>query len=178
MRHIGSSSALALVAASAFCLGCDGEHPTAPLPLQAAISTLPMKGTYVATGTFVEPGACPGMAAAHSGGGVETHTGRYTITTLDCIVGPDFTGTFTKVAANGDLMFGEYRGTTTVLRPPPVLELTVAGTLVFTGGTGRFTGVSGSQTLSGRQTIDFTGTVPAIRTELELDGEIAVPHPN
>ena len=176
-------SILAAVAASVLSLGCEQEGPAAPeapaLKVGGASAdvSLPMKGTYVADGAFVPAGDCAGLASAHSGGGVETHTGRYTITTLDCILGADFTGEFTKVAANGDLMIGTYTGTTTVLQPPPSLVLAVEGTLVFTGGTGRFEGVSGSQTLSGRQTIDFTNIDPAIHTELALDGSISLPRP-
>jgi hypothetical protein len=149
-----------------------------PVPGPTARS-VPMKGTYEAWGAFAAPpSGCAGLGTQHAGGGVETHTGRYSITTQDCVVGADFTGTFTKTAANGDQLLGGYAGTTEVLQPPPVLVLAVSGTLRFTGGTGRFTGAGGTQQMTGRQTIDFTGAAPAIHTVLELAGDLTIPRSN
>src|SRR5688500_10962900 len=110
-----------------------GGSPLAPEPVARSV---PMKGTYEAWGAFAAPpSGCAGLGSQHAGGGVESHTGRYSITTQDCVVGADFTGTFIKTAANGDLLVGSYAGTTEVLQPPPVLVLAVSGTLTFTGGT-------------------------------------------
>jgi hypothetical protein len=148
-----------------------------PIGMTSAEVPLPTKGTYDVWGSFTDaPANCAGAGARHAGGGVETHTGRYTITTHDCIIGADFTGSFIKVAANGDELTGTYAGTTEVLEPPPFLVLAVTGTISFTGGTGRFAGATGTQAMFGRQTIDFTASSPVIHTVLKLtDGTLVLP---
>jgi hypothetical protein len=165
---------------------CDGStDSTAPqdvvsvTAVQAAAVPLPMKGTYEVWGRFADPpSGCAGSGARHAGGGVETHTGRYTITTHDCITGPDFTGSFRKTNANGDVILGTYNGTTELLQPPPVIVVAVTGTLTFTGGTGRFSSIQGTQTMKGRQTIDLTPAEPTIHTVLDLDGSITLSRPD
>ncbi|MGH7630144.1 MAG: hypothetical protein ACREOF_12350 [Gemmatimonadales bacterium] len=52
------------------------------------------------------------------------------------------------------------------------------GTLTFTGGTGRFAGAGGTQTMNGRQTIDFTQGAPTIHTVLDLRGTITRRNPD
>ncbi len=159
------------------------EAGAAPaLSASTKTTELPMRGSYEAHGGLLPPAAdCAGFRLGHSGGGVETHTGRYTITTTDCVIGNEFTGSFTKVAANGDLLFGTYAGSTQVIQGPssssPLLVLEISGTLTFTGGTGRFTGAIGTESMHGRQWIDVSQADLPAHTLLDLEGTITLTHP-
>ena len=153
-------------------------------PVPAALvkaRELPMRGTFVSDGSLVPQADCPGLRFIGQGGGTETHTGRYTIMTIDCVIGNAFTGSFTKVAANGDLLTGTYAGSTEVLEAPsassPLLVLSVTGTLNFTGGTGRFGGAGGTEAMQGRQSIDVSQAGLPVHTVLDLEGTITVVHP-
>jgi len=76
-------------------------------------------------------------------------------------------GTFIKTAANGDLIFGTYSGSSTVIQPPaPIGIFSVTGTLSFTGGTGRFAGATGTATMNGSLRGDFSQ--PGVPTEVAL----------
>ncbi len=164
--------------AADFGVGADGTP--VPATLAKAVE-LPMRGRFVADGSLVPQADCPGLRLVSQGGGTETHTGRYTITTIDCVIGNGFTGSFTKVAADGDLLFGTYAGSTEVLEAPSasssLLVLRVTGTLNFTGGTGRFDGASGTETMEGRQSIDVSQAVLPAHTVLDLEGTITVVRP-
>jgi hypothetical protein len=82
--------------------------------------------------------------------GNATHMGRITIDTTITAIGLDgtITQSFTRHAANGDTMFGQ-----TVVPPTGPAQITVIN------GTGRFLGVTGSQT--GTFTIGPNGVVTA-----------------
>jgi hypothetical protein len=168
---------------------CAGDGPSAPTADDlgadpASIrSEVPMKGSYEGTGNFTTPPAgCAGLFSAFTGTGRETHTGRYRLTQTVCTVPIDattfaFTGEFTKTAANGDLLRGTFEGTSRLIQPPgptsPIGVFEVAGTIVFTGGTGRFDGATGSQRMSGTQWTDFSQAHAPSRMVLEFDGTIS-----
>jgi hypothetical protein len=93
-----------------------------------------------------------------SGTGQISHLGYVTWATEQCF--QLFAGTFgdaelVVTAANGDMLFGTYSGVMTG-------ETTFAETMVITGGTGRFTGASG--------TIDETGWFDADTGYVEITG--------
>ena len=160
---------LALLAAA----GCGAESPTDPTPTPLLRTEVPIVSTYHATGTIGSAPRCSALGLLYvqlEGGGVESHAGRYTITNSHCLdpaTGAFSDGEFLKVTANGDELRGTYHGTSSVLQAPaPIGIFAVDGELEFAGGTGRFAGASGSQTMVGRQTSDFS--LPGIPTEAEL----------
>jgi hypothetical protein len=113
-----------------------------------------MKETYQAAGTAeVSPACAGGLLVSLAGGGQATHVGRYAVTNSHCLdfaTGIFTDGTFTKTAANGDLLLGKYTGTSIPLpsgSDPCVLRFNLNTSLRFTGGTGRFVGASGEATL-------------------------------
>ncbi len=74
---------------------------------------------------------------------------------------PFFNGVATLTGANGDKIFGTYSGTVTVTEQGLVID----GTLITNGGTGRFTGATGTgkafgvQTFTGDSALTLTGTL-------------------
>ena len=173
-----SGSALALVA----LIGCDQSSPLdpsgvspAPQPSAAAGSgphLVPYKESYQASGTITPGARCPApqMLVSLAGGGRATHVGKYTIVNSHCVdpsTGALTDGTFIKTAANGDLIFGTYSGSSTVIQPPaPIGIFSLTGTLGFTGGTGRFAGATGTASMNGSLRADFSQ--PGVPTEVAL----------
>jgi hypothetical protein len=188
LRHLFPASLAAVAIA-----GCAGDTPADPsspaetpspaLASASANTQVPMRGTYEATGSFTTPPAgCAGFYSTFEGGGRETHVGAYGITNDICTLAVDathstFSGGFTKVTASGERLFGTYTGTTTLTQAPgagqPVGIFAILGELTFTGGTGRFDGASGSQTMRGTQTTDFSQPGFPSATTLALDGTIS-----
>ncbi len=163
---------------------CDGGAPTAPVaeasgPLARSQEQIPMKEEYHTTGTITPSAECPigTLLVSLDGGGTATHVGRYTITNSHCLdlqTGAFINGTFVKTAANGDQLFGTYSGAGTIIVPPaPVGRFQVTGTLVFTGGTGRFAGATGSQSMNGVQVTDFSQSGFPTDVTLRLEGTIS-----
>ncbi len=117
------------------------------------------------------------MRRIHHSGGTATHVGRYTITNSHCLdlaTGAFTGGTFTKTAANGDQLSGTYSGIGTVIvAPNPVGEFAVNGTLTFTGGTGRFAGATGTVSMTGQESIDFTSLPFPTIINLVFNGSIS-----
>jgi hypothetical protein len=173
-----SNSVLALFA----LVGCDqsaplapfGESTTAQLTPAAAsgLQMVPWKESYEASGTITLDARCPTplLLVSLEGGGTATHVGKYTIVNSHCVdpsTGALTSGTFIKTAANGDQIFGTYTGSTTIIQPPaPIGIFGVTGTLTFTGGTGRFAGVTGAATMSGSLQSDFSQ--PTVPTDVML----------
>ena len=90
------------------------------------------------------------------GAGRATHLGRFT--RLSCVVvhedgSPE--GITEFIAANGDKLCAEVKGDPPILGPT---GLSVRGTYTFTGGTGRFSDVSGGTYFVGVITSDDSGT--------------------
>jgi hypothetical protein len=151
---------------------CRTDAPTAPLPGAGvvpgpdrpaqSVGSVPFTEEYRSHGTIGPSASCPQgtLLVVLDGSGTATHVGRYTITNSHCLdlaTGAFTNGTFVKTAANGDQLYGTYSGLGTVIvAPAPVGRFQIAGTLTFTGGTGRFAGVSGTAEMSGVQTTDFS----------------------
>jgi hypothetical protein len=164
-----------------FLVACE-KAPTAP-DVALARGEVPMKGTYEGTGLFTAPPAeCGGFYSVFNGLGRESHTGRYTLELATCTVPVDainssFTGEFTKTTANGDLLFGVYDGATELTQAPgadsPIGVFAISGTITFTGGTGRFEGAGGTQSMTGTQWTDFSRPGFPSRMILEFDGTIS-----
>ena len=116
----------------------------------AAQQFVPIKGEF--TTTFVL--SFPTLAIA--GVGNVSHLGlttEYSDHTLDLL--GNQTGTTVFIAANGDQLFATYVGTAS---PPDVNGIiTFSGTQTFTGGTGHFSGATGTAQLQGTADI-FTST--------------------
>jgi hypothetical protein len=177
------SRALALLlAAGAANVACEAGPPTAPA-IQGALaqrgSDLPFKETYGATGTIVPSAGCPAgtFLVSLEGGGTATHVGRYTISNSHCLdlaTGAFTGGTFLKTAASGDQLLGTYTGGGTVIvapAPPDFIgRFAVTGTLLFTGGTGRFAGASGTLEMRGTQVTDFSAADWPTDVELNMKG--------
>ena len=94
------------------------------------------------------------------GAGQATHLGRFT--RLSCVVvhedgSPEGITEFT--AANGDTLCAEVKGEPPIVSPT---GLTVRGTYTFTGGTGRFSDVSGGTVFVGVITSGDSGTQIAV----------------
>ena len=144
-------------------------------PLRAA-DQVPLRGTFGTTFTLTplicsdpaDPATCVVFDAPVHGTGRVSHLGNSTVTieqTIDFTTNPALlVGTIAITAANGDQLFGTSSATAS---PPDAQGIaTLAGTYVFTNGTGRFAGVHGSATFTGvANTIGLTGF-------FELSGKI------
>ncbi len=178
-------SALTLAA----LVGCDQNAPLESsatdfgTAARSGVKLVPWKESYAASGTISPGAACPSpqLLVSLAGGGTATHVGRYTIVNSHCVdpaTGALTGGTFVKTAANGDRIFGTYTGSSAVIQPPaPIAIFGITGTLTFTGGTGRFTGATGTATMNGTLRADFSRPdvpVPADVT-LVMTGSISSP---
>jgi hypothetical protein len=175
------------LAALSLLLGCDQTSPVSPsptassadVPMARAAGARPWKESYHSTGTITLDARCPSplLLESYRGGGTATHTGKYDIVNSHCLnpaTGALTNGTFVKTAANGDQLFGTYVGSASVIQPPaPIGIFGITGTISLTGGTGRFTGATGTTTMSGTEQADFSQTPIATQTELTMVGEIS-----
>jgi hypothetical protein len=173
---------LAFLAVAAAAAACDSSPTTAPIAepsLAQGGSDVPFKETYGATGTIAPSAECPAgtVLVSLQGNGTATHVGRYTISNSHCLdlaTGVFTNGAFVKTAANGDQLVGTYSGSgTTLVAPAPpdlVGQFTVTGTLVFTGGTGRFASASGVLEMRGTQVTDFSASQWPTEVDLEMKG--------
>lgn len=110
------------------------------------------------------PGAgvrCPvgTVIASGTGGGQATHLGNWEVLTGSFCVSPDFTytdGETIMLAANGDELWIEYRGTGGgQLVSPSQMETFWTGTGDIVGGTGRFAGANGEFEETGEALIEI-----------------------
>jgi hypothetical protein len=156
-----------------FATACAGATPTTPTSslsqsgggVGVAVteakggSELPFKGDLQATE------AVEGNLHHLMGTGNATHLGRFTFTadiTVDDATGKGV-GTVIWTAANGDQIFAHTTGEVVLLDFP---NITIRETQIITGGTGRFSGASGTNVLdrslnllTGITTGSFTGTI-------------------
>jgi hypothetical protein len=104
------------------------------------------------------------------GGGTATHIGKYTIVNSHCVnpeTGELTSGTFVKVAANGDRIRGSYTGNAIPTGPG---TFNITGTITFEGGSGRFANASGTTSMTGTLNADSRG---AVQVRLEMVGTIS-----
>lgn len=118
-------------------------------PAMAAGQPVPFKGRSSGVATTVGFDPVAGIAYSHvEGQGQATHLGRFTETgdaTVDVATG-NARGTWTLIAANGDMLFLDFEA-------KPTSDHTHGdGAFTVVGGTGRFEGASGSY----EQIITFT----------------------
>jgi hypothetical protein len=130
----------------------------------AAGDEVPFKGTLSGTVT-VTPITPPILSNLIGGTGDATHLGRFTVEIPHLVnqatrVG---TGTYVFTAANGDTLTAAFTGQGTVVAPGVLSSADVA---VITGGTGRFSGATGTfaavrtfVVATGAITGTFTGTI-------------------
>ena len=182
-RHLpfGSLAALGLL------FGCDQTSPVSQstsaspgdIPAATAAGARPWKESYHSTGTITADARCPSplLLESYQGGGTATHAGKYDIVNSHCLdpaTGALTNGTFVKTAANGDQLFGIYVGSASVIQTPaPIGIFGISGTITFTGGTGRFTGATGTTSMSGTERADFSQNPIATQVELTMVGEIS-----
>jgi hypothetical protein len=121
---------------------------------QAADRQVPFNAAF--TTVFVGDGNFPIARFTVIGQGQATPLGTATTATTNQLVNlntGDATATYTFAAANGDTFVLEEKFLSTF--DPTSGRVTLDGTYVVTGGTGRFVGATGSGTLSGSAV--FTG---------------------
>jgi len=165
-----------------FVLAC-GENepgaPTQPTATPLAEVSRPWKESYQSSGTLAPGTRCPAplLLESDAGSGTATHIGRYTIVNSHCLnpsTGELTDGSFLKTTANGDQLSGTYFGQATVVQSPaPIGTFAVSGSLTFTGGTGRFANASGTVTMTGKQTADFSQQPVVTETALTMEGTIS-----
>lgn len=129
------------------------------MPASAAGPARPLSGT--ASGAVTYPphdcGPVPVITTTDVVGQM-THLGRMTMHSTHCFAPPNRItgGVETFTAANGDMLFATYAGSTVPDMPSVVGEVVVATfTATISGGTGRFEGATGR--LEGKGYITFPG---------------------
>ncbi|MEO6597206.1 MAG: hypothetical protein ABIP94_20880 [Planctomycetota bacterium] len=119
------------------------------------VTAVPAQANVPFSGVFAGTGSPVATVIGHS-----THMGRITGTAVVVMITPTgFIGMSDWRAANGDRLFAEIVVTLTGPTSTPG-EFTFFETAVYTGGTGRFAGVSGNATGTGTYnfiTTDFAG---------------------
>lgn len=136
---------------------------TAGLNWAAATDQIPYKDAYQAQQLI------GGADQVYIGGGTATHLGKFTSVTLVHVGDPapgsallPLSGTATATAANGDTLFSSFVGFEDLASAPSGGPLHFFGSQQITGGTGRFTGATGSLTFSG---LDFGDGNISVTTE-------------
>lgn len=149
------------------------------VPGQASAGSLvPFRATFANTNTMAPcpPNApVPSFCVALAGSGHATHMGKiqdsgFVVVNLASNCGPGCVTDFvshTVTAANGDQIMLESTGKNSATPDPTIRSRT--GTYVVTGGTGRFSGASGSGTAS---VIINTATSTSVGT---LTGVLSTP---
>jgi hypothetical protein len=133
--------------------------------LAAAEKQVPFKGNLdgVVTRTPLDP---PFAAVLVEATGTATHLGHFAleIPHVVNIVTRTAAGSYQFTAANGDTVYAEFTGQATPTETPGVLYIEETATIV--GGTGRFTGATGSftaerwyDTAAGTTFGDFEGSI-------------------
>jgi len=154
--------ALSLVAMATLALRSQAAQADKQVPFNAAFTTV-----------FVSDGNFPIARITVIGEGQVTPLGKATTATTNQLVNlntGESTATYTFAAANGDTIVLEEKFLSTFDATSG--RVTFDGTYVVKGGTGRFTGATGSGTLSGSAV--FTGPNNGIRS-FTLLGTISSP---
>lgn len=126
---------------------------------------VPFRGELDGTVT-ITPETPPFVSVLIEAEGHATHLGDFTVE-IPHLVNRDTrtaVGEYEFVAANGDSLFADFEGASTLTSTPGVLSIVETATI--TGGTGRFEGATGSfrverlfDTISGLTTGAFEGTI-------------------
>jgi hypothetical protein len=158
MKKFSSRLWLLVAVALLIALGTIG---TGANPAHAA-QMVPFSGSYSGTARFTGP-----SSAAFSGTGIATYLGSSTNSGAVVItgsVGPGpvcangglpNTNTETFTAANGDVLVITSTDVACVIDPSNLYRFHGTGNWVVTGGTGRFSGATGSGTLDGQGYFDL-----------------------
>ena len=127
-----------------------------PLAQAGGTQSRPFKATVSTQETLgVNFAACPTVIqGTTTGTGNASHMGKVSLLATDCPIltpGPGqfsfYNGQLTLTAANGDKLTAAYQGQLLPTAQPTVFSLN--GVYTVTGGTGRFTGATGSGVLQG-----------------------------
>ena len=120
--------------------------------------------------------APPNLFVSHTGGG-PSNFGGFVSTESNCVnlaTGNIFNGLFSYDFGDANTFFGTYVGTSAIPLPPPTGVAAVSYTYTLTGGTGIFTGASGSLLSTGTVTFGPTGT----SSRVDISGTVnTVPEP-
>ena len=150
------SSAVSLVLAVLSVLGRAGPA--------AAQQQVPFKGSLEGTVTRSLPP--PPISVLVEGVGNATHLVRFTVDIPHLVIPPNGAGFYHFVAADGDTLAAEFTG---VSAPAAPGFLYIVETATITGGTGRFTGATGSFVCERLYDIAAGETIGS------FDGTISVP---
>ena len=143
--------ALTLVLVSVTLLSASAASPS--VPFEAYIKTYP---NVVA----IEPDR---LVVEIPGEGLATHLGQTLwYSDMKAYFNGDQTGTMEFTAANGDKLFGKYKG---VWSGDPETAVEFEGKIKITGGTGRFKDVKGTGT--------YKGTAGAVSGDLYFEGMLS-----
>jgi hypothetical protein len=126
----------------------------------------PLSGTPVDCGTA---GAIPVVVSTpFEGVGRLSHLGKSTVASSQTVdftkTPPELTGTDEFTAANGDKLYATHSGVSGA--PDAQGNVTFSGEYIFTGGTGKFQGASGSASFAG------TASLATNKGEFSLRGKI------
>ena len=104
---------------------------------------VPFRGSLSGTAS-ITPLTPPMVAVTIEATGTATYIGRFTLEAPHVVNQATLTavGTYLITAANGDTITADLAGTAVMVEPPYVIAITETATV--TGGTGRFTGATGS----------------------------------
>lgn len=124
----------------------------------AARDQVPFKGRFELNGGIVTPVAPPIVSVEIDGTGNATQLGQFTVSVPHLVNRSTgmLVGSYEFTAANGDTLTADFVGQAVPSGVPGVLFVVEAATI--TGGTGRFTGATGSFTTE-RLVDTTTGTV-------------------
>ena len=145
----------------------------AQTPAQSG-SDLPFHGSFTigTSGTFNCPPTCPPTLLTVNGtlNGTATHLGQFAADSVEAVnlATATSTGTMTLTAANGDQLFATTAGAEESFVPPNISTVRVVAEIQ--GGTGRFSGASGSLTIRYTAAINFAAQTSA--GEGSIDGHL------
>ena len=143
--------------------------PGAAAQAQPRDHTHGIHGVVLTTATIVPPAVQVAGQGVVSRMGLVRTTSTQTLSgnPLDPRVGDVITSDDLVIrAADGDLLYADYQATITMAQLP---RIAFAGTIPFTGGTGRFAGASGEADTAGG--FDFQ----TMRGSFTVDGAITLP---
>ncbi len=156
--------------------GCSQDEPVSPNSSESNVSgslskQVPFRVHFETTFEIIST-TPPGVLTFEIfGTGNGTHLGKadfYSISVVDLNYVPgQQTGSLKFTGANGDYLEGSFAGT--LIPPDANGDISFEGEYTFSGGTGRFTGASGSGTYAG------TANLPAAEGQVTFSGTVSSP---